>query len=181
LTNDKSKKLEELFEKHGCIDFQWVDPKEIVVAHWVRMKCQFGCPEYRTNPACPPYTPSVPECHQFFNEYSFAVIFHFEKVVEKPEDRRQWSREVNQQLLKLEQKVFISGFHKAFMLFMDSCNICPECSDLKADCKNPQLARPTPEGMAVDVFATVRPLSFPIEVLSDYSQTMNRYAILLIE
>jgi hypothetical protein len=35
--------------------------------------------------------------------------------------------------------------------------------------------------MAVDVYATVRQYGYPIEVLRDYSQAMNRYAFLLIE
>jgi hypothetical protein len=35
--------------------------------------------------------------------------------------------------------------------------------------------------MAMDVFRTVRRYGFPIEVLSDYAQPMNRYALLLIE
>jgi hypothetical protein len=35
--------------------------------------------------------------------------------------------------------------------------------------------------MAMDVFATVRKLGYPIEVLTDYDQAMNRYAFLLIE
>jgi hypothetical protein len=35
--------------------------------------------------------------------------------------------------------------------------------------------------MAIDVFATVRKVGFPIEVLAEYSQEMNRYAFLLIE
>jgi hypothetical protein len=35
--------------------------------------------------------------------------------------------------------------------------------------------------MAVDVFSTVRQIGYPIQVLVDYSQTMNRYAFLLIE
>jgi hypothetical protein len=35
--------------------------------------------------------------------------------------------------------------------------------------------------MAVDVFATVRQFGFPIQVLADYSQAMNRYAFLLVE
>jgi len=33
----------------------------------------------------------------------------------------------------------------------------------------------------VDVFATARQCGYPIEVLSDYAQAMNRYAFLLIE
>jgi hypothetical protein len=35
--------------------------------------------------------------------------------------------------------------------------------------------------MAVDVFSTVRQIGYPIEVLADYCQAMNRYAFLLIE
>jgi hypothetical protein len=43
------------------------------------------------------------------------------------------------------------------------------------------LSRPTPEAMSVDVFATVRQVGYPIEVLSDTSQKMNRYSFLMIE
>jgi hypothetical protein len=43
------------------------------------------------------------------------------------------------------------------------------------------LSRPTPDALAVDVFSTVRKLGYPIEVLSDYDQEMNRYAFLLID
>ncbi len=64
---------------------------------------------------------------------------------------------------------------------MDSCQICEECTSERTNCKHPKLARPTPEGMAVDVFATVRKLGYPIEVLKDYSEKMNRYAFLMIE
>jgi hypothetical protein len=35
--------------------------------------------------------------------------------------------------------------------------------------------------MAVDVFSTVRAAGYPIQVLSDPTQEMNRYAFLLIE
>jgi len=33
----------------------------------------------------------------------------------------------------------------------------------------------------MDVFTTVRSLGYPIEVLSRYDQTMNRYAFLLVD
>jgi predicted metal-binding protein len=77
--------------------------------------------------------------------------------------------------------VFKAGFVKAFLLFFDSCGICPECSGSRTSCKEPKLARPVPEALAVDVFSTVRKLGYPIEVLSEYDQEMNRYAILLID
>jgi len=173
--------LEALFASHGCTDFRWIDPREIVVAQWVRMKCTFGCSEFSRNACCPPSTPSVPECRQFFAEYRDGVIFHFQKQVEKPEDRHAWSKGVNEVLVRLERAVFLAGNERAFMLFMDSCSLCSECVGDRRDCKHPRSARPSPEAMAVDVFTTVRRCGYPIEVLADYSQAMNRYAFLMVE
>lgn len=169
------------FAEHGYTDFKWVEPKDFVVAQWVRMKCTFGCPIYGHNATCPPNVPTVAECRQFFDEYAAAAMFHFAKAVAKPEDRLEWGKGINTALLKLEREVFLAGHPKTFLLFMDTCCNCPECPGLRTRCKNPAAARPAPEAMAVDVFATARKYGFPIEVLSDYGQTMNRYAILLIE
>lgn len=174
-------KLEKIFLKHGLTDFKWIDPKKIVVSQWVRMKCQFGCDEYGRTATCPPNVPSVSECEKFIKGYREAVIFHFDKKVPKPEDRSVWTRKVNMKLLKLEREIFLFGYEKAFLLFIDSCNICSECPGKREECKEPKLARPTPEALSVDVFATVRKIGYPIEVLYDYTQKMNRYAFLMIE
>ncbi len=175
------KKIEEKFLAHNFKDFKWIDPKNIVISLWVRMKCMFGCDEYGNAATCPPNVPSFSECEKFFREYREAVIFHFEKQVPKPEDRFKWTRKINLKLLKIEQEIFLSGHEKAFLLFMDSCNICDECQGMKEKCKVPKLARPSPEAMCIDVYSTVRKHDYPINVLSDYSQKMNRYAFLLIE
>ena len=178
---DKKKSLEKRFRDHGFRDFKWIDPKKIIVSHWVRMKCLFGCPEYGKSCCCPPGVPPVRECEQFFLEYGSAVVFHFKTKVEKPEDRHQWTREVNQRLSGLEREVFVSGFEKTFLLFMDTCGFCRECVTEKEKCHRPHEARPAPEALAVDVYATVRQYGFPIKVLSDYTQEMNRYAFLMID
>ena len=175
------KALEALFVKHGFPDHRWLDPRDIVVAEWVRMKCRFGCREYGRNAACPPSTPPVEECARFFREYRRAAVFHFAKTVDRPEDRHAWTRKLNLELLKLEAEVFKAGFVKAFLLFFDSCGICLECTGGRTSCKEPKLARPTPEGMAVDVYSTIRKIGYPIKVLSDYDQEMNRYAFLLVD
>lgn len=174
-------KLEPIISKYNYTNYKWIDPKQIIVSNWVRMKCRYGCEEYGKTATCPPNAPEVSECRQFFEDYNTAILFHFEKSVAKPEDRRLWSRNVNLNLLKLERDIFLSGFHKAFLLFMDSCPICTECVGEKELCKNPEQARPSPEGMAIDVFTTVRQYGYPIQVLSEYSQAMNRYAFLLVE
>ncbi len=175
------KKLEKIFQAYSFTDFKWIDPKKIVIAHWVRMKCMFGCSEYGKTATCPPNVPSFSECEKFFNEYSDVIVFHFGIKLAKPEDRFAWTKKISMKLLKLEREVFISGFQKAFLLFLDSCSICQECSGVIGECKEPKFARPTPEAMCIDVFSTVRSIGYPIQVLSDYGQEMNRYAFLLIE
>jgi predicted metal-binding protein len=178
---ETKKKIESIIQKHGYSDYKWIDPREIVVSQWVRMKCLFGCNEYGQTATCPPNVPSIPECERFFKEYKLAAIFHFEKTVKKPEDRFAWTRKVNRKLLDLEKDIFLTGFQKAFLLFLDSCNFCGSCPDNKKKCKEPKLSRPTPEALGMDVYGTVRKIGYPIQVLSDYSQVMNRYAFLLIE
>jgi len=108
-TTGKQPGLEELFRQHGFTDFRWIDPQRIVVSQWVRMKCMFGCGDYGKNASCPPNVPSVAECERFFREYQQAVVLHFQKQVEKPEDRHAWTRQVCSDLLKLERRSFSPG------------------------------------------------------------------------
>jgi len=35
--------LETLFAQHGYAEYKWIDPADMVVSQWVRMKCTFGC------------------------------------------------------------------------------------------------------------------------------------------
>lgn len=180
-TQNTREELEPLFHKYGYKDYKWIDPKKIIVSQWVRMKCMYGCGNYGENASCPPNVPSVSECERFFREYNEAIVFHFVKKVKKPEDRHAWSKKINAKLGKLERDLFLSGFERAFLLFMDSCSLCAECAGSRDECKLPRQSRPSPESMAVDVYSTVRQFGFPIQPLSDYSQKMNRYAFLLIK
>jgi len=180
-TGRTTRDLERLFVRRGFADFRWLDPRDIVVAEWVRMKCLFGCVDYGKNAACPPNTPPVDACARFFREYKRAVVFHFAKAVEKPEDRHAWSRKINLGLLDVEGEVFKAGFVKAFLLPMDSCNYCLDCTGVRETCKQLKLSRPSPDAMAMDVYATVRKIGYPIQVLAEYRQEMNRYAFLLVD
>lgn len=172
--------LELIIKKAGFQDFRWIDPAQIVVANWVRMKCRFGCDSYGKVASCPPNVPEIEESRAFFAEYSLALVFRFHQQVEAGE-RHQWSRQINLALLGLERDVFLAGYRKAFLLFMDNCAICADCSPVREKCNLPQKSRPSPEGMGVDVFATVRSVGYPIDVLYDYDQPMNRYAFLLVD
>ncbi len=180
LRESQKKKVDQVLQSNEYTDYKWIDPQEIVVAQWVRMKCMYGCGEYGRGGACPPNTPPVPECDRFFTEYSDAIILHFEGKMEKPEDRHTWSARINAKLVKLERAVFMAGFERAFLLFMDSCCFCKECSGNRETCEQPRMARPGPEAMAMDVYTTVRKFGFEINVRTGYDQKMDRFAFLMV-
>lgn len=108
-------------------------------------------------------------------------VFRVQAQVEDSEERYAWSAGENSALLKVEREVFLHGFPKAFLLFLDECCLCCECPGTRIECKNLKSCRPCPEALAIDVFATVRAYNYPIEVLTDYRQVMNRYSFLPIE
>lgn len=189
----KIRQVHSLILSHRYTDFKWINPRDIVTAEWVRMKCTFGCGNYGRNACCPPNVPSVEECRRFFDSYATGVLFHFAKKVPRPEARHAYTRGVTRGLLRLERELFLAGYYKVFLLPMDSCSLCATrrgagaicpgatCPGVREKCRQPALARPSPEAMAVDVFSTARQYGYPIEVLRDYSRAMNRYAFLLIE
>lgn len=172
--------VDDTLQAQGYRDYKWIDPRQIVVAQWVRMKCMFGCGEYGRSGACPPNTPSVEACERFFKEYADAVILHFEGRMKRPEDRHAWSAKINAKLVKLERAVFLAGFERVFLLFMDSCCFCRECTGQRETCEQPRMARPAPEAMAVDVYSTVRRFGYEIDVRTDTRQKMDRYAFLMV-
>lgn len=173
-------KIEGMIRENGYDDFKWISGKEVVVSHWPRFKCTFGCPSYGKKGTCPPAVPSIEDCRAFFNEYEHIAVLHLPKKLDAPEDRKEWSRKTNIKLLKLEKEAFLLGYPKAFLLFMDECRICEECTGNRLDCQHLHLARPCPEALGVDVFTTVRKLAYPIDVLTDYQKEMNRYSFLMV-
>ena len=173
--------LESLFVKHGFSDYKWIKSEQIKVARWVRFKCLFGCAMYGKKGTCPPNTPSIDECREFFSEYEEAVIFHLQKAVEKIEDYHPWSRDTNRRLLEMERDVFLAGHHKAFLVSFEACNQCGECQANRLDCVNKKTARPGADALGIDVYQTARSVGYPIQVLRGINETMNRYAFLLIE
>ena len=74
--------IESILAKQGLSDFKWINPKEIVVAQWVRVKSTFGCSDYGLG-TCPPNTPTVIDCDRFFKEYESGLIIRMSKYADK--------------------------------------------------------------------------------------------------
>jgi predicted metal-binding protein len=173
--------VETIFKNHGFTDYKWIDPHQIVVSQWVRMKCMFGCPNYGRKAACPPQTPSVQECERFFKEYQEAVIFHLSVKFDAPEDRFKWYKKMALKLVELERKIFLAGYEKVFFLLFGGCPLCKECQVERSLCIQPERARPAPEAMAVDVYSTVKKIGYPVKVRTEKTQLMDRYVFLMIQ
>jgi len=173
--------LTQMFENHNCPDYKWIDPALINVCQWVRFKCQWGCNNYGVRANCPPNVPSVEHCQQFLSEYSQAVIFHFRRACTTREERYEWTAQINAELQAIEREVFLSGYYKAFALFVDACHLCDECAGSRKDCLQKMTSRPAPDALGIDVYQAARSVGYHIEVLTDPAQEMDRYGFLLIE
>jgi len=174
-------KVESIIRKNDFDDFRWINGKDVEVRQWVRFKCMFGCPGYGKRPTCPPNLPSIPECQTFISEYDKIAVIHIPKKLPTPKDGKEWGKQLYARQLEMERAVFLAGYHKAYLLPSSSCRACEKCADSDGDCKNPKQARPSPEGVGMDVYGTVRKLGYPIEVLTDHDQMMNKYAFLMVE
>jgi len=176
----KKEKIESILKNQDFTDYKWINPKEIVVAHWVRVKCTFGCADYGLG-TCPPNTPSVIDCDSFFKEYESAMIIRLSKFADKNSYPSDWSKEMTNKLLDIEREIFLSGFHKVFLLNQTCCSLCKDCPGDRINCKDKVRSRPSPESFAVDVYSTVRAAGLDINVVAQNPAEMNRIAILMIE
>jgi predicted metal-binding protein len=145
------------------------------------MKCEYGCDWYGKSCSCPPHVPAISECREFIAEYTHVALLHWMTAVRKAEDRFPWSVETNERLLRAEREVFLAGYPRAFVMFVHDCRRCDSCARSKLDCRHPETLRPVPEAMGVDVFSTAKMCGLPIKVVTDYAETMNRYALFLVE
>ena len=153
----------------GAVEAKIINPNSIVVAPWVRLKCQFGCPHYNTRHCCPPHTPTPQQTQEVIACYSQALLIHCEGMDVSPTEI----------VFELEREIFLIGFYKALGLGAGPCWLCQKCNP--EECVQPLQARPAMEALGIDVYATAHANGFPIKVVRDRSEIPNRYGLILIE
>ncbi len=173
--------LDQVFKTCQLDDFKWINPQNIPVRHWARFKCTWGCRNYGARANCPPNVPSIEECRAFVKEYQRAVIFHFRRAAPSREERYAWTADINRHLLELERAVFLRGYYKAFVLYVDACRACEECTNTRDGCKEKMASRPAPDALGIDVYQTARDAGYTINVLTDPAQAMDRFGFLLLD
>ena len=151
-----------------------VDPRSVITAEWVRMKCQFGCSGFGKSRCCPPHSPAPDVTRKVVDSYQKAILVH--RRLPKGEK----TRDFNQTLVKLEIKIFLDGYYKAWSMGSGPCRLCKEC-DLTAPCEHGLQARPSMEACGIDVFKTARNNGFPIEVVRTREDERNIFGLILVE
>ncbi len=152
----------------GATEAKIIDPKSIITAPWVRLKCQFGCAGYNSSFCCPPHSPAPEETRKVIDCYHKALLVHGTGL-----------GSVTKIVVKLEREVFLDGFYKALSFGSGPCNLCKECPD--EGCKHPGKARPSMEACGIDVYATARLNNFPIKVAKTRESEENYYGVVLID
>jgi predicted metal-binding protein len=166
--------------ERGATHAKQIDPKSVVTAAWVRLKCQFGCPCYNGGYCCPPNTPTAEQTQAILNCYTRAILFHIEAP--KLPDRGKRVKNYYDMLTNLEGELFKDGYYKAFVFLAGPCSICKECSAVKEEpCKFGFRARPSMEGCGIDVFQTARNNGFSLSTLRERRETQNLFCLMLVD
>jgi predicted metal-binding protein len=162
-----SKYIDLAMEK-GALEAKVIDATTVKTAAWVRLKCHFGCGRHGTNLCCPPYTPTAAETQKAIDNYSYALLTRFSST-----------NEVRRGIPDIEREIFIDGKYKAIGFAAGSCRLCSECNF--KTCIHPRSARPSMEGVGIDVYETSRNNGFNIEVLKSKDALGNYFGLVLIE
>lgn len=142
----------------------------------VRLKCFIPlCPFYDKNPYCPPRAPQPEFMRAALSRYSWAILFALDVVpVEEFADRSvqlkmgvQWTKKSIEIAGKVETLAFANGYYLAMGLCQFNClkALCnqKDCLVLEGDsCPFPLMARPSMEGVGIDVFRLVTKVGWDI-------------------
>ena len=156
--------------KLGAQEAKLISAETVVTAHWLRIKCQYGCSGYGRCLACPPYSPTPEKTAKVLKDYRTAILIHGNDHTD-----------VTSIAAALEREAFLDGCYKAFAMGSGPCRLCSECELEAEECRYPDEARPAMEACGIDVFQTARNNDFPIEVVRNRNCEQNYYGIVLIE
>jgi len=117
------------------------NPKKVRIDRRTRWKCRFGCSYYGKRFSCPPNVPE--DYEEFVRSYSkgYAILLKLKNYMED-------KRKAQKKLVEFE-RMLLSEYPLAFVLFPGGCDICEECTF--PDCKRQEDVRPTLSSVGLTV------------------------------
>ncbi len=161
--------------------------EQVVVDERVRLKCAVPvCQGYGNYLHCPPNLMSVAEFREVLERYSVALLVQ----VESPRDSTDLdekglagknakdleellhgdpNRKLGEIVNRLEAEAFKAGYYYAAGFNGGICLLCPDCVGVASGdpCRRPFEARPSMEGVGIDVFKTAANAGLSISLSSD--------------
>ncbi len=166
----KLKQLRSEAIRLGATKAKIIPVSSVVVDQRVRLKCLIPlCDKYNRHLMCPPNLPPVEEFRRSLKKYSKALFVQlsFEKAgkVSNAEIKR-YGLLLHQIIHRLELKTFLLGYPLAAGLIGGSCKLCRKCTGPAGPCRRPLMARPSMEGMGIDVIRTAKRIGLPFDFSS---------------
>lgn len=160
----------QLAQEHGFRTGVLLQPKDVVTAPWVALKCRFGCEKFAKGLQCPPFSMDADKTRQLLDSYTKCLL-----VEGTPPGQL-----FHEQLLKLERSAFLQGKHKALILGAGPCTLCQTCDTTKP-CKHPTKARPAMEACGIDVYETMKKAGLSLSPRTAKDQYVKYIGLLLLE
>ena len=184
--------LKKMAFKEGAMVFMPINPNEVVVGNWVRLKCNYGCPSYAKKLSCPPYSPEPEETRKVLDEYSKAYLIGFSGSIFKKYGNLEFGKifpktlkDIRKSIFELEKHAFLAGYYKSFSYgFCGPCTMCDQCvvEENSLTCKFAKESRPSMEAAGIDVFKTVINAGLELKVQKEVNpDDLRMYTLLLLE
>ncbi len=161
----------------GATRAKVIPVSSVVIDERVRLKCLVPlCDKYNQNLMCPPNLPSVEEFRESLKRYSKALYVQLalEKKgkISKPEIQRYglWLHKI---IHELEREALSLGSPLTAGLIGGSCKLCRKCVGPNGLCKHPLMARPSMEGMGIDVIRTAKKIGLTFDFSSQSRLSWN--------
>jgi predicted metal-binding protein len=138
----------------GADAAQIIPTDQVMVADWVRLKCQYGCGQ--------------------------AFLLRMERAGGGWKEETRQRRQMSEVVADLERELFLAGYHRAWGMGSGPCSLCAEC-DLSGPCRFPHQARPSMEACGIDVYTTVRQAGWEIEVVQALEAPFRLFGLVLME
>lgn len=146
------------------VDLIPVSMRDISVHEGVRLKCLVPqCEFYGTCRVCPPNLPSISEIRDALKYFSqgYLVVFKHAAVTQAEINGVEMS--LMKAVEELEKITWSKGYYRAMGLVVGGCKLCERCTPLNEPCRHPYRARPSPEGLGIDLTLLARKKNIPLK------------------
>ncbi|UCF91108.1 MAG: DUF2284 domain-containing protein [Desulfobacterales bacterium] len=182
--DDVIREIRALGQKYNINAIWPLSTQAISVAHWVQLKCKYGCRRYAKSWCCPPETPTPDQTQALLSDYHTALLLRASlrngEFYRENQKKRRIQVNTWKGTVALERRLFLAGYYKAFALVSENCALCRTCV-YPEECRFPMDRRPSVEACSIDIFQTLKNIGQDFQIAQEVTAEYNCYSIILLE